>query len=174
MTSSRRKTKGTTVSGTKVPRRFTCSKSEWQILAEAAVDISDILLGDGIHKISSLEDRARLAIKKAEFIRQIVLRGKCDGLLPQSAANTLPRITPGALLKWLDGEFKDVIDAVFFVDSEEEFAKILQAFAQGIAASFFGDKVRVIVEVDRTPQNKKQPAMSSEAANVVSDLKQAV
>ncbi len=46
-------------------------------------------------------------------------------------------------MKWLDDEFKDVIDAVFFVDSEDELADILQTFAQEIAGSFFGNKVKV-------------------------------
>jgi hypothetical protein len=56
-----------------------------------------------------------------------------------------------------------VIDAVFFVDSEQEFANILRTFAQEIAGSFFGDKVRVTVEVESTPREKKQPAISDEA-----------
>jgi hypothetical protein len=70
------------------------------------------------------------------------------------------------LLKWLDGEYKDVIDAVFFVDSEEEFAKLLQAFAQGIAGSFFGEKIRVTVEVNPTTQKKEQPETSNDVMPV--------
>jgi hypothetical protein len=141
--------------------RPTCNASESQILAEAGVDICDILLGDGIHKIDSLEDRMRLAIKKAESIRKMVDHGDYDQLLTELPAATLPKITPTALLKWLDREFKDVIDAVFFVDSAEEFAKLLQTFAQGIAGNFFGDKVRVTVKVNGA-RRKKKVAMSNE------------
>jgi hypothetical protein len=139
-----------------------CNESEWQILAEAAVDIAEILLGDGIHKINPLEDRMKLAIKKAKSIREVVDHGDYDRLLREFPANTLPKITPGALLRWLDGEFKDVIDAVFFVDSAEEFAKLLQTFAQGIASSFFGNKVRVTVKANDTERKKKQVATSNE------------
>jgi hypothetical protein len=148
--------------------RPTCNASESQILAEAGVDICDILLGDGIHKIESLEDRMRLAIKKAESIRKMVDHGDYDQLLTELPAATLPKITPTALLKWLDREFKDVIDAVFFVDSAEEFAKLLQTFAQGIASSFFGDKVRVSVKVSGA-RRKKKVAMSSEDLAKVGD-----
>jgi hypothetical protein len=77
-------------------------------------------------------------------------------------ANTLPKITPGALLRWLDAEFKDIIDAVFFVDSAEEFAKLLRTFAQGIACSFFGDKVRVIVKVNGATRKQKQLTTSNQ------------
>jgi hypothetical protein len=138
------------------------NESEWQILAEAAVDISEILLGDGVHKINSLGDRVKLAIKKAKSIREVVEHSDYDRLLRELPANTLPKITPGALLRWLDGEFKDVIDAVFFVDSAEEFAKLLQTFAQGIASNFFGDKVTVTVKVNDSERRKKQIATSNE------------
>lgn len=147
--------------------QHTCNQAESQILAEAAVDISEILLGDGIHKIIPLQDRVRLAIKKAQTIKKAVEHDEYDRLLPHSPANMLPRITPAALLKWLDAEFKDVIDAVFFVDSEEEFAKLLQAFALGIAGSFFGEKIRVTVEVDSGAHEKEQPASSDDVMRVV-------
>jgi hypothetical protein len=148
--------------------QYMCSQSESQILAEAAVDISEILLGDGIHKINPLQDRVRLAIKKAQSIKKAVDHDEYDRLLPDSPANTLPKITPGALLKWLDREFKDVIDAVFFVDSQEEFAKLLQTFAQGIAGIFFGEKIRIDVAVDPTTQKEEQPpAISNDEMPVV-------
>ncbi len=142
------------------------NESEQQLLAEAAVDISEILLGDGIHKINSINDRLRLAIRRAEAIQEVVAHGDYDGLLPDSPANKLPKITPRAFLRWLDDEFKDVVDAVFFVDSEEEFANILRTFAQEIAGAFFGDKVKVAVEVESTSRERTQPAMSDEAAKV--------
>lgn len=164
--------------GTQAPRKKIAfhkfSESEQQLLAEAAVDISEILLGDGIHKINSVQDRVRIAIKRAEAIQEVVAHGDYDGLLPDSPANKLPKITPRAFLRWLDDEFKDVIDAVFFVDSEEEFANILQTFAQEIARSFFGDKVKVAVKVKSTPREKKQPAISDEAAKVAPVVQQAV
>lgn len=144
-----------------------CNESEWQILAEAAVDVSEILLGDGIHRINSLEDRIKLATKKAKFIREVVDHDDYDRLLRELPASTLPKITPGALLKWLDGEFKDVIDSVFFVDSAEEFANLLQTFAQGIASSFFGDKVRVTVKVDGPRRRKNQIATGHEVKHTV-------
>jgi hypothetical protein len=148
--------------------RPTCNESEWQILAEAGVDLCDILLGDGIHKIDSLEDRMKAAISKAESIRKIVDHGDYDRLPTELPAATLPKITPTALLKWLDGEFKEVIDAVFFVDSAEEFAKLLQTFAQGIAGNFFGDKVRVTVKVNGA-RRKKKVAVSKEDLATVGD-----
>jgi hypothetical protein len=55
-----------------------------------------------------------------------------------------------------------VIDAVFFVDSPEDFAKLLETFAQGIAGNFFGDQVRVKVEVNQTLQQKALSATSGE------------
>ena len=150
------------------------SESEQQLLAEAAVDISEILLGDGIHKINSIQDRVRIAIKRAEAIQEVVAHGDYDCLLPDSPANKLPKITPQAFLRWLDDEFKDVIDAVFFVDSEAEFANILQTFAQEIAGSFFGNKVKVTVKVKSTPREKKQPATSDEAVKVAPVVQQVV
>ena len=153
--------KGARRTGRKVGRPK-CDESEWQILAEAAVDIAEILLGDGIHKINPLEDRVKVAIKKAESIRKVVNHGDYDRLSRELSTNSLPRITPGALLRWLDGEFKDVIDAVFFVDSAEEFARLLQTFAQGMAGNFFGDKVRVIVKVNGATREKKRHAPSDE------------
>jgi hypothetical protein len=150
-------------------RRPECHESEWQMLAEAAVDLSEILLGDGIHKINPLEDRMKLAIKKAESIRKVVDHGDYDRLLHELPANTLPKITPSAFLRWLDGEFKDVIDAVFFVDSAEEFAKLLQSFAQEIADNFFGDKVRVNVKVNSARRGKKAATSNNELATVAAD-----
>ncbi|HKV81425.1 MAG TPA: hypothetical protein VJP02_24975 [Candidatus Sulfotelmatobacter sp.] len=131
------------------------------------MDVSEILLGDGIHRINSLEDRIKLATKKAKFIREVVDHDDYDRLLRELPASTLPKITPGALLKWLDGEFKDVIDSVFFVDSAEEFANLLQTFAQGIASSFFGDKVRVTVKVDGPRRRKNQIATGHEVKHTV-------
>jgi hypothetical protein len=58
-----------------------CSQSESQILAEAAVDISEILLGDGIHKINPLQDRVRLAIKKAQSIKKAIHHDDYESLL---------------------------------------------------------------------------------------------
>lgn len=140
-------------------RRPRCNEAEWQILAEAAVDLSEILLGNGIHKINSLQDRVRLAIRKAESIRNLIARHEFPRELPTS---TLPKITPEALLRWLDGEFKDVVDAVFFVDSAEEFATLLQTFTQGIAGNFFGDEVRVTVKVKDSTRKKTQRSTSNE------------
>jgi hypothetical protein len=156
--------------GTKATRKkmawHTFNESEQQLLAEAAVDISEILLGDGIHKISSMKDRVRLAIKRAEAIQEVVTHSEYDRLLPNSPLNNLPKITPGAFLRWLDDEFKDVIDAVFFVDSKEEFASILQTFARGIAGSFFGDKVKVTVKVKSPALDQKQPGTSKEVSKI--------
>jgi hypothetical protein len=164
--------------GTKATRKKIAwhpfNQSEQQLLAEAAVDISEILLGDGIHKINSINDRVRLAIRRAEAIQEVVAHGDYDGLLPDSPANKLPKITPRAFLRWLDDEFKDVIDAVFFVDSEKEFANILRTFAQEIAGSFFGDRVRVTVEVESTPRERKQPVISDQASKVAPVVQQAV
>jgi hypothetical protein len=67
-----------------------------------------------------------------------------------------------------------VIDAVFFVDSEEEFARILQTFAQEIAGSFFGDKLRVTAELESTPRAKKQPPISDEATKAARIAQQVV
>ena len=167
------KTKGTKATRKKIAWHA-FNQSEQQLLAEAAVDMSEILLGDGIHKINSLNDRVRLAIRRAEAIQEVVAHGDYDGLLPDSPANKLPKITPRAFLRWLDDEFKDVIDAVFFVDSEKEFANILRTFSQEIAGSFFGDRVRVTVEVGSTPREKKVPATSDEAAKVAPVVQHAV
>jgi hypothetical protein len=139
---------------TKKVGRPRCTESQRHILAEVAVDISEILLGNGLYEMIPLKNRVQLAVRKAEFIKKIVAHEKYDRLLRDLPTKTLPTITPAALLKWLDGEFKDVIDAVFFVDSPEDFAKLLQTFAQGIASNFFGDQVKVRVEVSHTPQQK--------------------
>jgi hypothetical protein len=154
--------KKTTKATTKKAVRPRCTESQRHILAEGAVDIAEILLGAGLYEMIPMKNRVRLAVKKAESIRKIVDREKYDRLLRDLPTKTLPTITPAALLKWLDGEFRDVIDAVFFVDSPEEFAKLLETFAQGIAANFFGDQVKVRVKVNHTPQQKALPATSNE------------
>jgi hypothetical protein len=89
-----------------------CTDSQRHILAEGAVDIAEILLGGGLYEMIPMKNRVRLAVKKAESIRTIVGHEKYDHLLRDLPTKTLPTITPTALLKWLDREFKDVIDAV--------------------------------------------------------------
>jgi hypothetical protein len=155
--SKKKSTKATTRKAVR-PR---CTESQRHILAEGAVDIAEILLGAGLYEMIPLKNRVRLAVKKAESIRKIVDRERYDRLLRDLPTKTLPTITPAALLKWLDGEFKDVIDAVFFVDSPEEFAKLLETFAQGIAADFFGDQVEVRVKVNDSRQQKALPETSN-------------
>jgi hypothetical protein len=157
-----RSKKKSTKATTKKTVRPRCTESQRHILAEGAVDIAEILLGAGLYEMIPMKNRVRLAVKKAESIRKIVDRERYDRLLRDLPTKTLPTITPAALLKWLDGEFKDVIDAVFFVDSPEEFAKLLETFAQGIAANFFGDQVKVRVKVNHTSQQKALPATSNE------------
>jgi hypothetical protein len=137
-----------------------CTQSQRHILAEEAVDISEILLGAGIYEMIPMKNRMRLAVRKAESIKKIVGHEKYDRLLRDLPTKTLPTITPAALLKWLDGEFKDLIDAVFFVDSPYHFAILLETFAQGIASNFFGDQVKVRVEVNHTAQQKAVSATS--------------
>jgi len=152
---------------TRKAARPRCTESQRHILAEGAVDIAEILLGAGLYEMIPMKNRVRLAVKKAESISKIVDREKYDRLLRDLPTNTLPTITPAALLKWLDGEFKDVIDAVFFVDSPEEFAKLLEAFAQGIAADFFGDQVKVRVKVKNSQQQKALPETSNEVVPAI-------
>jgi hypothetical protein len=139
-----------------------CTESQRHILAEGAVDISEVLLGAGLYKMIPMKNRVRLAVRKAESIRTIVEREKHDHLMRDLPTKTLPTITPTALLKWLDGEFKDVIDAVFFVDSPEEFAKLLETFAQGIADNFFGNQIKVMIEVNHTREEHFRPTTSGE------------
>ena len=153
---ARQKKKGTKAIARKVVRRK-CTESQRHILAEGAVDISEILLGAGLYEMIPMKNRVRLAVRKAESIRKIVAHEKYHRLLRDLPTKTLPTITPAAFLKWLDGEFKDVIDAVFFVDSPEEFATLLETFAQGIAGNFFGEQIKVRVEVNPTPKRKSHP-----------------
>jgi hypothetical protein len=169
---TRPKKKGTksTKTGSGKVVRPRCTESQRHILAEGAVDISEILLGAGLYEMIPMKNRVRLALKKAESIRTIVEHEKYDHLLGDLPAKTLPTITPTALLKWLDGEFRDVIDAVFFVDSPEEFAKLLETFAQGIAENFFGNQVKVIVEVNHTPEESARPTTSDEGMDAAVGL----
>ena len=168
-TVTRPKKKGTKTTSGKVVRSR-CTESQRHILAEGAVDISEILLGAGLYEMIPMKNRVRLALKKAESIRTIVQHEKYDHLLRDLPAKTLPTITPAALLKWLDGEFKDVIDAVFFVDSPKEFAKLLETFAQGIADTFFGNQVKVIVEVNHTREEKVAPTASEEGMDAAVEV----
>jgi len=163
---ARSQRKGTEATKEKVvqPR---CTDSQRHILAEQAVDLSEILLGAGLYEMIPMKNRVRLAARKAASIRKIVAREKYDRLSQDLPTKTLPMITPAALLQWLDAEFKDVIDAVFFVDSPQEFAKLLETFAQGIAANFFGDQVKVRVEVNHLPGEKAQQATSDEVMSSV-------
>jgi hypothetical protein len=147
-----------------------CTESQRHILAEGAVDISEILLGAGVYEMIPMKNRVRLAMRKAESIREIVAHEKYDRLLRDLPTKTLPTITPAALLQWLDAEFRDVIDAVFFVDSPQEFAKLLETFAQGIAANFFGDQVKVRVEVNHTPQENALRATSDEVMSAIGSV----
>jgi hypothetical protein len=70
--------------GTKARKKIawhTFNESEQQLLAEAAVDISEILLGDGIHKINSIQDRLPTATTTASC--RIRPQTSCPKLRPE-------------------------------------------------------------------------------------------
>jgi len=64
---------------------------------------------------------------------------------------------------WLNKEHSTVLDAVFNVGSEKEFAKRLQNFAETIACEFYGEeKFKVLVEiVMQGNQEESEPAKTA-------------
>lgn len=146
------RTKGGSV---KLPEEETPLK----LLAEAAWRISDTLLGTTKGgPIEPHDARVKKAMGMAESIKEAIADSNFDRLdNPQWVKSTRQ------LYKWLDKEHSAVLDAVFHVESEKEFAKRLQNFAETMAFEFYGeDKFKVIVEfVEQKDQEESQPAKTT-------------
>ena len=130
-----------------------------KLLAEAACRISDTLLGTTKGGPMEPPDaRVKKAMGMAESVKEAITDGNFDRLSnPQWVKSTRQ------LYVWLDKEHSAVLDAVFHVGSEKEFAKRLQNFAETIADGFYGeDKFKVIVKVvDQEDQEESQPAKTT-------------
>lgn len=127
-----------------------------KLLAEAACRISDTLLGTTKGgPLEPHEARVKKAMGMAESVKEAIADANFDRLSnPQWVKSTRQLYT------WLDKEHSAVLDAVFHVESEKEFAKRLRNFAETIAYEFYGeDKFKVIVE--QKDQEESQPAKTT-------------
>jgi hypothetical protein len=96
------------------------SESESEILAEAAVRMTNTLLGTGSSAPEPMAERVKKAVVQAESIKEAI----ADGNYERIQNKPLPKAnTPKALFNFLNSEYIDVLDAVFDPESEpEEFA----------------------------------------------------
>jgi hypothetical protein len=138
-----------------------------KLLAEAACRISDKLLGET--KGAPLEPadaRLKKAVEMAKSVKEAMADCNFDRLAnPQCVKSTRQ------LYMWLDKEHSAVLDAVFNVGSEKEFAKRLQNFAETIACEFYGeDKFKVVVKaVEQENQEESEPAKTTTPPGLPTD-----